>query len=87
MESGKHFMEGSFFPKDLSFQDSLLTLTGKNELLLENFRGILEYTETQLLVLSFHYKIRIKGERLEVAYYTREEMKITGRIFSITCED
>lgn len=41
VESGKHFMEGSFFPKDLSFQDSLLTLTGKNELLLENFRGIL----------------------------------------------
>ena len=87
MDFSKNVMPNFHFPKDLSFQDSLLTMTGKRELLLENYRGILEYTDTQLLILSFHYKIRITGEKLVIAYYTGEEMKITGRISSIVYEE
>ena len=31
-------------PKDLIFQDAVITLTGDTEILVENYRGILEYS-------------------------------------------
>ena len=65
----------------------MITLMGAREILVENYRGILEYTEDHLLILTRQCKIRIKGENLEVLYYTSEEMKVSGRILDITYEN
>lgn len=79
-------MESLQIPRDLAFQESIITLTGEKEILLENYRGILEYTQNHLLVLTRHCRIRIQGEHLEVLYYTNDEMKVSGRITGIFYE-
>ena len=79
-------VESLQIPKDLAFQESVITLTGENEILLENYRGILEYTETHLLIQTRRCRIRIMGKHLEVLYYTNDEMKVTGQITEIFYE-
>ncbi len=61
----------------------VLTVTGQMELCLENYRGMIEYTDTLVRIQTKTGQIRITGQRLQVVYYTNDEMKITGRILSI----
>ena len=71
-------------PKDLAFNSCCLTAMGQNEIIIENYRGILEYTPERLVVLTRQCRVEVQGKRLEIAYYGREEMKITGRIECIS---
>lgn len=76
--------ERASIPKDLAFNSCCLTAMGQNEIVIENYRGILEYTPQRLLVLTRHCLVEVQGKRLEIAYYGKEEMKITGRIECIS---
>ena len=73
--------ELSELPKDVALGMPVLTVTGQMELCLENYRGIIEYTLVRIQTKTG--QIRITGQRLQVVYYTNDEMKITGRILSI----
>lgn len=73
-------------PDDLAFRESILTLIGNNELLIENYKKIMEYTSHNLLIQTEHCKLRIRGERIEICYYTSDEMKVTGCFSSILYE-
>ena len=66
--------EAAGVPKELVLGVPVLHITGREEIRLENYRGIQEYTEGQ---------IRLTGKRLNVEYYTNDEMKVTGWIQSI----
>ena len=61
-------------PKDVIQNASVITILGRNELCIENYRGIIEYTDTL---------IRIQGKRLRIQYYTNDEMKVTGALSSL----
>ena len=56
---------------------------GNCELMIENYRGIIEYTEKLIRVQTKLGKISVTGKRLEIDYYTNDEMKIMGNIVSI----
>lgn len=73
----------SQIPKDVLLGMPVITLTGQLELNLENYRGILEYTEFLIRIKTKIGQIKIKGKKLQVAYYTNDEMKVTGKIESI----
>lgn len=70
-------------PRDLSYRESVLTLTGSRELFIENYKCIRRYQDTCILLFSKQNKIQIEGSRLEIVYYTDVEMKITGKICRI----
>lgn len=70
-------------PKDVILGAPILTVTGQMELLVENYRGILEYTERIIRIQTKIGQIRILGTKLQVEYYTNDEMKITGKITEI----
>lgn len=70
-------------PKDLSYQEPVLTLTGSRELYIENYKCIRQYKNTCIILLSGHHKIQIEGKNLVIAYYTDLEMKITGEVSKI----
>ena len=70
--------EATRIPKDVSMGMSIIRIMGQNELYIENYRGILEYSDTCLRVLTKNGQIRIWGCKLEIAYYTNDEMKIVG---------
>lgn len=70
-------------PKDLSYRESVLSLTGSRELYIENYKCIRQYQDTCIILLSRQNKIQIEGTKLVIAYYTDLEMKITGNICKI----
>ena len=69
-------------PKDL-----IVTVTGRGEAVISNYKGILEYEDSFIRVQTKTCRIRITGVRLAIDYYTNEEMKITGSIDTIEYEN
>ena len=57
-------------PKDVVLGVPILTLTGHYEVNIENYRGILEYTEQLIRINVRSGQIRITGKSLESNYYT-----------------
>ena len=70
-------------PKDVAMGLPILTITGAEELCVENYRGMTEYTDQLIRLQTRCGQIRITGEKLEVTYYTNDEMKIQGHIRTI----
>lgn len=77
-------MESLELPKDLMYGAVLVTVTGTSELLLENYRGIIEYTSERIRVQTKTCQVQVRGQCLLIAYYTNDEMKITGKICEIS---
>lgn len=75
-------VESLRLPKDICMGALKVSLTGSNEAWIENYRGILEYTENQILLQGKNCQICFEGNRLSIDYYTNEDMKISG---CITC--
>lgn len=70
-------------PKESLCKDMVLTVIGKREALIENYRGIIDYTTTEILVQGIHHKVKISGRQLTIIYYTNDDMKIRGYIHQI----
>ncbi|HNX29218.1 MAG TPA: sporulation protein YqfC [Syntrophomonadaceae bacterium] len=70
-------------PKDLVLDLPRLTLTGRNELYLENHRGIIEYTLTRLRINLSRGFLEIQGHNLEIKYLLPEEISVYGEIEAI----
>lgn len=73
-------------PKDLMLGASVLTVTGRGEALISNYKGILEYRDSFIKVQTKNCRIQISGANLAIDYYTNEEMKISGLIEQILYE-
>lgn len=74
-------------PKDLMYGAVLVSLTGRQEVLVENYRGILEYNQNHISLQTKTCRLVIQGKNLHISYYTNEEMKITGMIDSVLYEN
>lgn len=70
-------------PKDVVLGASVITILGTREVCIENYRGIIEYTDTLIRVQTKETQIRLNGKQLQIEYYTNDEMKINGCIRSI----
>ena len=68
---------------DLNGGETKISLTGSGEAVIENYKGILQYTDSEILIQSLRGKVLLRGRNLEIVWYTSLEMKITGSIFSI----
>ncbi len=67
-------------PKDVLANLPILKIWGDSEVYIENFKGILEYIDSNIRVQTKTGKIAINGIRLNIEYYSNDEMKITGII-------
>lgn len=82
----KKISETADAPKDVIMGLPLIHLTGQCEVCIENYRGILEYTEELIRVKTKSGTIRIIGKRMCIEYYMNDEMKITGKIWKVEFE-
>jgi sporulation protein YqfC len=73
-------------PKDIVLGASIITMLGNHELWIENYKGLLDFKEDCILLQGKNCRIRIRGKRLEIPYYTREEMKVYGWITEVEYE-
>ena len=84
LHRGKELVVESLkLPRDSVLGDSIITVTGNTEILIENYKGILQYSDELILLQGKNCKIELKGKRLNIVYYTNEDMKISGMIESI----
>lgn len=70
-------------PKDITRGAFILTAIGNEEMYIENYRGILEYTMNCIRIQGKNTCILIEGKNLKIDHYTEEDMLIKGHIFSI----
>lgn len=70
-------------PKDLVLDLPKVTVIGRNELYLENHKGIIEYNLNRLRVSLSRGFLEIQGENLEIKALMPDEMSIYGEIRTI----
>ena len=70
-------------PEDVILGIPLITILGSIEINIENYGGIIEYTDSLIRIRTKVGQIIIKGKKLRIEQYTSDEMKIHGIINSI----
>ena len=80
----QRLLESARIPEDLSEGAVLFQVTGRQEAYIENYKSILEYTDSRILLLGKHCRLAIEGRHLTIPFYTAEEMKVTGQIEHIS---
>ena len=76
-------LESLQLPKDVCLGALRVTLTGNTEAWIENYRGLLEYSEQTILLQCKTCQVCFEGEDLTIDYYTNEDMKISGCIQNV----
>ena len=73
-------------PKEIYTKEPKITLIGFKELVIENYKGILEYEENFVKLETYIGNINIDGIELKLDKMTEDNLKITGKISSIYFE-
>lgn len=58
----------------------LITIVGKTDIYIENFKSIVEYNNDILKMLTRTGVITIYGKNLEIKYYDNEEIAVRGKL-------
>lgn len=67
-------------PKEISTNNPKLTIIGFGEILIENYKNILEYEEMYIRINTHIGVININGFELKLNQMTEDDITITGRI-------
>ena len=73
-------------PKEVGTNIPKITAIGFNEIIIENYKGILEYEEFFIRISTFIGNININGFELTLNQMTDEAVKITGKIENLDFE-
>lgn len=66
--------------KEVLLDTVLVSCIGNRELTLENYKGIIEYTDTCIRVKANPHIVKVTGTGLEIRNITQELLYITGKI-------
>ena len=72
--------------KEVILDTVLISSIGDRELMLENYKSILAYSETCIRIKAKPYPLTVTGTGLEIRNITRDLLYLTGRIHSIAFE-
>ena len=73
-------------PEEVYSNEPKITITGFNEIILENYKGILEYEEFYIRISTYIGIININGYNLKLENMTNDDIKIKGKIESFEIE-
>ena len=73
-------------PIELSTNNPKITIVGFEKILIENYRGILEYQEYFVRLSTYIGNINISGFNLNLEEMTTDDLLVTGKIESIDFE-
>lgn len=80
----RRLTEGIDLPGESLPGQPLVELAGDQRVLIENHMGVTEYGADQIRVQVRYGQICVRGERMELARMTKEQLVIAGRIDSVT---
>ena len=67
-------------PPDVTEGATIINVYGNQSALVENYKSIIEYSDTQIKLQGKHIKLLIEGSKLEIDRFTKEDCKIRGII-------
>lgn len=73
-------------PQEVYTDTPKITITGFNEMIIENFKGILEYEEYYIRINTTLGIININGYELKLENMTNDDIKVTGKVESVDIE-
>ena len=73
-------------PVELSTNNPKITITGFERVLIENYRGILEYQDYFVRINTYIGILNINGFNLKLEEMTTDDLLVTGKIDSIDFE-
>jgi sporulation protein YqfC len=79
----ERFSEVLELPKELVLDLPKLTIVGNGDMMIENYKGIMEYGSSRIRVNTGLGMIKITGEYLLLKEITSEDILITGDIHSL----
>ena len=85
---GKEFIaEKLDIPIDVVLDIPKIIITGKEEITIENHKGIVAFSENEIKVSSKKGIIKIQGNNFEIFYMGSNSLTINGEIRAIFYED
>ncbi len=73
-------------PREVASSDVKITINGFDELLIENYKNILEYQDILVKVNTFEGAITVYGFNLKLENLTDEDIMVKGKIDTIEFE-
>ena len=73
-------------PREVASSDIKITVNGFDEILIENYKNILEYQDILIKINTFEGAITIYGFNLKLEQMTDEDIKVKGKIDTIEFE-
>lgn len=73
-------------PKEIYTKEPKITLTGFEEMIIENYKGIIEYEEYFVKISTYIGNININGFNLNLENMSEDDIKIKGKIESVDIE-
>lgn len=73
-------------PREVTSTDIKITIIGFDEILVENYKNILEYQDILIKINTFEGTVTIYGFNLKLEQMTDEDIKVKGKIDTIEFE-
>ena len=73
-------------PQEVYTDTPKITITGFNEMIIENFKGILEYEDYYIRINTSLSIVNINGYELKLENMTNDDIKVKGKVESIDIE-
>lgn len=77
------FTEVLELPKELVLDLPKFTIVGNKDMMIENYKGVVEYSGTRIRVNTGLGVVRITGEGLQIREITSEDIIISGKIQAV----
>lgn len=74
-------------PKDIALGTALITITGTYEVYIQNFMGLIEYTDKKVRIQTKSGKVIVIGARLHIEYFTNDDIRIKGYIMEVKLDN
>ncbi len=70
-------------PKEVTMNLPLISILGSEEIVIENYKGIIEYTEERIRVNTTTGVLKLEGRKMCLKQITAENIKVTGVILKL----
>ena len=77
-------MQGRIFPREVTSNVPRITLTGREQLYIEQHRGLIDYAPDVIVMRTSCGLMRVTGSGMVFSMYTEAEARVTGEICTVT---
>ncbi|MCL2373389.1 MAG: sporulation protein YqfC [Defluviitaleaceae bacterium] len=70
-------------PKEIALDLPVLMATGRNEINVENYKSLIEFSETRIRIRTKDGELAVEGQGLKLRHITTENILIYGKIAGV----